>query len=170
VALGNLAEQVTLRLLRRLDYEVLATQRDLQGGVANIVGHSTRSNPEDFVVVTPDGRLATVNSKAAYMQATTRLTVAGNLVTPRVHRTQRGVGYSTSRAALLSPLDGDSFALIVKVDLVHGLAQVFEIGDDGRLTPVAAPVDVSEDIGAVCVAHPGRMPPPIGPNSGEEDD
>jgi len=170
VALGNLAEHVAVRLLPRLDYQVLATQRDLQGGVPNIVGHQTRSNPEDFVVITPDGRLATVNSKAAYTNRSARVTADGNLSAPRMGKGQRDVAYSTSRAELLSPLDGDSFAQVLKVDLVHKLAQVFEIDEDGRLTPVHQPVDVFDDIQVVCENHPERMPAPIGPNSAEEYD
>lgn len=37
VAIGNLGEQVTARLLIEMEYQVLATQDDLMGGVANIL-------------------------------------------------------------------------------------------------------------------------------------
>lgn len=168
VALGNLAEHVSLRLLPRLGYEVLVVQRDLQGAVPDIVGHSTRSNPEDFVVITPDGRLATVNSKAAYASGSARLTANGNLSAPRMGRRQREVEYSTSRATLLSPLCGDSFAQVLKIDLVHKLAQVFEIEENRRLTPVDRPVDVWGDILEICRQYPTRIAAPIGPNSAEE--
>ena len=60
VAVGNLGEQVALAVLVQLKYEVLATQDDLKGGVAEIVGRATRMNPEDFMCITPDGRLVTV--------------------------------------------------------------------------------------------------------------
>ena len=133
------------------------------------MGHPSRSNPEDLVVITPDGRLATVNSKAAYGNTSARVTADGNLSAPRMGSGQRDIAYSTTRAGLLSPLDGDSFAQVIKVDLVHKLAQVFEIDGGGRLIPVDRPVDVDDDIRAVCEAHPDRMPAPIGPNSAEVD-
>ncbi len=37
VAIGNLGEQVTAQLLVNMDYQILATQDDLVGGVANIL-------------------------------------------------------------------------------------------------------------------------------------
>jgi hypothetical protein len=167
VALGNAAEQVASRLLARLGYEVLATQRDLDGGVANIVGHATRSNPEDFIVVTPDGRLATVNSKATWARSPSGRRADGNLIAPRMPRQQRTVEYSTMRAGLLSPLEGDSYALILKVDLTHRLAQVFEVDETGVLIAVGEPVSVAGDLVEVLDAYPRSMPAPIGPQSSE---
>lgn len=64
VTIGNLGEKVTVRLLVEADYQVLATQDDLVGGVANILERPGSENPEDFIVIDPDGRLITVNSKA----------------------------------------------------------------------------------------------------------
>ena len=70
------------------------------------------------------------------------------------------MGYSTRRANLVSPLDGDSFAQVVKVDLRNSKAQAFEVADDGRLSTVSEVFDVSALLAEVMAAYPGEMPPP----------
>ena len=160
VAIGNLGEQVTLRLLVEADYQVLATQDDLMGGVANILERPASENPEDFIVIDPDGRLITVNSKATVGATASQLNRDGNLKTPRM-RGQGAIDYYSLRAGLISSLDGaQTHGQVVKVDLVHLKAQVFEIEDDGHLTPLDTPADVGALVGQVLDEYPGRVPPP----------
>ncbi len=160
VAIGNLGEQVTGRLLVDAGYQVLATQDDLMGGVANILERPASENPEDFIVIDPEGRLITVNSKATVSPRTSRVRADGNLVAPRL-RGQGEIDYYSMRAGLISPLHGaQTHGQVVKVDLIDLKAQVFEIQDDGRLTPLDAPVDISVLVGEIMHAFTGRVPPP----------
>lgn len=161
VAIGNLGEQVAVRLLVQSNYHVLATQDDLLGGVANILERPASENPEDFIVIDPDGRLLTVNSKATVSARSSRLTRDGNLNAPRM-RGQSAVDYYSLRAGLLSPLDGaQTHGQVVKVDLVHLKAQVFEMQDDGRSTPIDTPVDIGCVVREVLDEYSGRVPPPM---------
>jgi hypothetical protein len=165
VAIGNLGEQVAMRVLTRMGYEVLATQFDLKGAVPDIVGRVTRMNPEDFIVVDPNNRYTTVNAKATASESTARMTTTGDLSTPQMRKGQNLEQYYSTRSELLSPLDGGkSFGQVMKVDLVHKLAQVFEIDPNGQLSPMGKPVDVLADIVAVCDQNPAAMPAPTGPN------
>jgi hypothetical protein len=104
LAIGNLGEQVALCLLHRRGYHILATQEDLRSGVMNILDIASRMNPQDFVCATPDGRLVTVNSKAAVSVRATGVNRAGNLRRPRLAM-QASVQYTTARGALPSPVD-----------------------------------------------------------------
>lgn len=160
VAIGNLGEQVTARLLILLDYQLLGAQDDFVGMVSDVLGMSTRANPEDFVAVDSDGRFMTVNSKASVSSRVCRITESGSLSLPRLARGQSGRQYSAMRANLASPVNGDSFAQVVKVDLVNMVAQVFEIEDDGILFAVGRPYDVEAIVKEVMAAFPDRMPPP----------
>lgn len=109
------------------------------GMVSDVVGEPTRANPEDFIAIDPDGRLATVNSKASITSGACRITASGDLSPPQLNRRQREVGYSTKRAGLISPIDGDPFGLVVEVDLLHIRAQISTIGIDGMLTRANPP-------------------------------
>jgi len=160
VAIGNLGEQVTARLLVEAYYQVLATQDDLLGGVANILERAASEKPEDFIAIDPGGRLITVNSKATVSAASSRVTRDGNLSAPRM-RGQGVIDYYSLRAGLISPLDGaQTHGQVVKVDLVHLKAQVFEIEDDGHLSPLGTPTDVDAHVEQVLNDYPGRVPPP----------
>jgi len=160
VAIGNLGEQVAVRLLVESDYQVLATQDDLMGGVANILDRPANENPEDFIVIDPDGRLLTVNSKAAVSVRSCRITAEGNLKPPAM-RKQSDVEYYSLRAGLISPLNGaQTHGQVVKVDLLHLKAQFFEIEDDGRLTAIARPADVADHVTGVLDEYSARVPPP----------
>lgn len=160
VAIGNLGEHVTLRLLERLDYQVLGTQDDYLGMVAEVIGEGTTAHPEDFIAVDPDGRLVTVNSKATASPAACRMLTDGGLTFPRVPRRQRAMQYTTLRANLVSPLDGDAFAQIVKVDLLNQKAQIFEIAADGSLSRLEPSHDVADLLAALLAEHPDVLPPP----------
>lgn len=160
LAIGNLGEQITGRLLISLGYQLLGGQDDFVGMVPAVLGMSTKANPEDFVVVDPDGRLMTVNSKASMSPRTCRITRSGDLSKPRLERGQANIEYSTLRANLISPLGGDSFAQVVKVDLMHMKAQVFEVGDDRRLTRLDVPHDVAALAAEVLAEFADSMPPP----------
>ncbi len=158
--IGNIGEQVTARLLVEFDYQILATQDDLTGGVANILERPASENPEDFIVIDPEGRLITVNSKASVSPRTSRLTREGNLKAPSI-RGQGAIDYYSLRAGLISPLDGgQTHGQVMKVDLVNLRAQIFEIEDDGTLTPLKSPVDIANLVEEVLVRHPARVPPP----------
>lgn len=160
VAIGNLGEQVTAQILIDLEYQILATQDDLVGGVANILERPATENPEDFIVIDPDGRLITVNSKASVSSRTCRLTRDGDLKPPSL-RGQGDISYYSMRAGLISPLDGaETHGQVVKVDLVHLKAQVFEIEDDGKLTKRSPPIAVAEIVAAILDQHTERVPPP----------
>lgn len=164
-AMGNLGEQVAVRVLERMGYQVLATQADLQGGVPTIVGSPTRMNPEDLLVVTPDGRYSTVNVKTSTTEKTSSIRRDGNLKAPAMSEGQAKTEYHTKRADLLSPIDGDAFGMVLKVDLVHKQAQVLEI-NDGRQRHSGEPMNVLEDLAAVVSQFPaGDVPPPSGPNA-----
>jgi hypothetical protein len=63
----------------------------------------------------------------------TGLDRVGNLKRPRIARTQVFVDYTTVRGGLPSPLEGAVAGQILKVDLALMLAQLFDIGFDGRL-------------------------------------
>jgi hypothetical protein len=168
-AAGNLGEQVAMRTLEKLGYQVLVTQRDLQGAVPLILDKPTRINPEDFIVITPEGEYSSVNAKASMTERTSQILASGDFKAPRMGKSQNSEQYYAMRVGLLSPLDGGQpFGKVIKVDLIHKQAQVFDIGDDRRLTPVGEPVDVLSDIAAVCLQWPeGNIPPPIGPLSAE---
>lgn len=160
VAIGNLGEQVTGRLLVEMGYQVLATQDDLVGGVANILDRPANENPEDFIVVDPEGRLITVNSKATVSTRTSGVAADGHLKAPRL-RKQGEIDYYSMRAGLISPLDGaQTHGQVMKVDLVHLKAQVFEIEDDGRLTAIDTPVEIADLVTEIMDRHTGRIPPP----------
>lgn len=160
VAVGNLGEQITARLLSALGYQLLGAQDDFVGMVSEVLGEATSDNPEDMIAIDPQGRLVTVNSKAAISRHACRIRRNGNLTNPRMGRGQRRVGYSTRRAHLISPLDGDSFAQVVKVDLRNSRAQIFEVADDGRLNSASKLIDIRELLMEVLAAHPDHMPPP----------
>lgn len=160
VSIGNLGEQVTARLLLDLDYHIIATQDDLMGGVSNILERPANENPEDFIVIDPERRYITVNSKATVSPRSSQITPDGNLKAPSI-RGQGDVGYYSFRTGLASPLDGaDTHGQVVKVDLVHLRAQIFEIEDDGKLTCLESPVNISHWVEEVLLLHPGRVPPP----------
>lgn len=158
--LGNLGEHVCGRLLIRLDYQLLGGQDDYAGFVSDVVGEPTRMNAEDFIAVSPDDRLMTVNSKASASPRSCRITQAGNLSRPRLARGQASVEYSTERAKLCSPIDGQSFSQVVKVDLVHMLAQIFEVDEDGLLSPNGGPHDVADLVTEILREFPDEIPPP----------
>jgi hypothetical protein len=160
VAIGNLGEHITAHLLLSLDYQLFGAQDDYLGMVPEVLGIQTHAKPEDFIAVDPAGRLLTVNSKAAVSPRNCRITQSGNLTKPRLTQGQNTVPYSTLRANLVSPLDGDSYAQAVKVDLLHMQAQVFEIAEDGTLTAITSPYDVSAIAQDVLNTHPQDMPPP----------
>lgn len=160
VAVGNLGEHVTLRLLESLDYQVLGTQDDYLGMVAAVLGEGVTAHPEDFIAIGPEGRLLTVNSKATASPRSCRITADGHLSTPRVMRKQTATEYSTFRANLVSPLEGDSYAEVVKVDLLNLKAQIFEIESDGRLSRVGVPMDVAALVAEILAEYPNSMPPP----------
>jgi hypothetical protein len=73
----------------------------------------------------------------------TGLDRVGNLKRPR---TQVFVDYTTVRGGLPSPLEGAVAGQILKVDLALMLAQLFDIGFDGRLQARPVIEDVSEDV------------------------
>lgn len=161
VIIGNLGEHVCGRLLIRLDYQLLGGQDDFAGFIPDVVGEPTQMNAEDFIAVSPDGRrLMTVNSKASASPRSCRITKAGHLSRPRLARGQASVEYSTERANLCSPIDGQSFLQVVKVDLVHMLAQIFEVDERGHLSPTEGPHDVADLVTAVLREFPEEIPPP----------
>jgi hypothetical protein len=160
LAVGNLGEHVTAHLLISLGYQILGAQDDFVGMVPEVLGTPTRANPEDFIAIDPEGRLVTINSKASISPRTCRITPSGNLSKPRLGEGQNETRYSTLRANLISPVDGDSFAQVVKVDLRNLKAQIFEIGDDGRLFAVDGPHGVADVINAVLIQFPHHVPPP----------
>lgn len=167
VAAGNLGEHVTLRLLDRLGYTVLATQNDVQAAVSDILGYQTQANPEDFIAVDKQGRLLTVNAKAMMTPGRSVREPDAPMRRPRISREQRAEEYVALRGGLISPLDGGTpFAQVVHVDLIAREAQVFEIGEDLSLTPVGDTIDVSGDIAELMAefAADGKVPPPAGPN------
>jgi hypothetical protein len=143
LAIGNLGEQVTARLLLLLGYQLLGAQDDFVGMVPEVLGLHTKANPEDFIAVNPDGQLVTVNSKASLSNRTCRILNSGNLSTPRLARGQNRSDYSTLRAQLITPLDGGSFAQVVKVDLLHMKAQVFAVADGGNTAAIGCPQDIA---------------------------
>jgi hypothetical protein len=143
-----------------LDYNMLGAQDDFVGMVPEVLGMSTHANPEDFIAVDPEGHLVTVNSKASVSERACRITKSGDLSAPRLAGGQNLREYSTLRANLISPIDGDSFAQVVKVDLLHMKAQVFQIGDDGRLSVLDPPHDVAALAAEVFAVFPEHIPPP----------
>lgn len=160
VAIGNLGEHVTGRLLASLGYQLLGAQDDFLGMVPDVLNVSTTAKPEDFVAVDPEGRLVTVNSKASVSARSCRQTKTGDLSKPRITSYQRAVDYTTLRASLISPLDGDAGSQVVKIDLLNMKAQVFDIGDTGQLEPTGAPHDISTSVAALLAEFPDSIPPP----------
>ena len=160
VAVGNLGEQIAARLLLHLDYQLLGGQDDFVGMVSEVLGEATSDNPEDMIAIDPQGRLVTVNSKATVSPHSCRIKRDGNLTNPRMGRGQTRANYSTRRATLISPLDGDSFAQVIKVDLRNSKAQIFEIAVDERLSIVSEVLDVSALLAQVMTENPDGMPPP----------
>lgn len=114
VAIGNLGEHATGRLLALLGYQLLGAQDNFLGMVPDVLKVPTTAKPEDFVAVDPERRLVTVNSKASVSRASCRVTKTGHLSKPRIAGHQRAVDYTTLRASLISPLDGDTYSQVVK--------------------------------------------------------
>lgn len=160
VAVGNLGEQITARLLVSLNYQLLGGQDDFVGMVSDVLNEATSDNPEDMIAIDSEGRLVTVNSKATISPHSCRIKRDGNLSKPRMGPGQSQTGYSTRRANLITPLDGDAFAQVVKVDLRNAKAQIFEFTDDAGLSIASAVFDVSSLVAEVLAAHPDEMPPP----------
>lgn len=160
VSIGNLGEWITGRLLIELDYQVLAGQNDLLGMATDVPELTKHSNPEDFVAVDPTGRLVTVNSKASVAPRACRVLRSGNLSAPRLARGQNGISYSTFRANIFTPLEGESYSQVVKVDLMHLKAQVFEVEQATRLIALEYPRDISLLAHDVLREFPNRIPPP----------
>lgn len=128
--------------------------------VPEVLGMATKANPEDFIAIDPLGRLVTVNSKASIAPRACVILETGNLSTPRLSRGQAKVSYSTLRASLITPLDGESFSQVVKVDLTHLKAQIFEVQDSGRLSALESPHNVARHVLEVMEEFPDNMPPP----------
>lgn len=84
----------------------------------------------------------------------------GNLSSPRMAPGQKQPSYSTRRASLISPLEGDLLAQVVKVDPRNSLAQIFELAENGHLVAASDIIDVSDLISQVLELYPGEMPPP----------
>lgn len=160
VAIGNLGEHVTGRLLASLGYQLLGAQDDFLGMVPDVLNVPTTAKPEDFIAVDPEERLVTVNSKASVSARSCRETKTGDLSKPRITSYQRAIDYTTLRANLISPLDGDAYSQVVKVDLLNMKAQVFEIGETRQLEPIGAPHDISASVAAVLTEFPDSIPPP----------
>ncbi len=160
VAIGNLGEHVTGRLLTSLGYQLLGAQDDFLGMVPDVLNVPTTAKPEDFVAVDPERRLVTVNSKASVSARSCRETKTGDLSKPRIISHQRAIDYTTLRASLISPLDGDAYSQVVKVDLLNTKAQVFEIGDAGQLEPLGAPQNIRASVAAILAEFPDSIPPP----------
>ena len=159
VAIGNLGEQVAIRVLSRWGYHVLATQEDLRGGVENILEMPTRMNPEDFVCVTPEGRMVTVNSKATVSPRASGTDRDGNLLPPRITKGKNAVEYTTVRGGLPSPVDGEVDGQVLKVDLVLMRAQLFAFDDAGRLYADGPVEDIADDVQTVLRRYPDGPPP-----------
>lgn len=81
----------------------MGAQDDFLGMVPEVLKTPTPAKPEDFIAVDPEGRLATVNSKASVSAASCRVTKTGDLSKPRIANHQRAVDYTTVRASLISP-------------------------------------------------------------------
>jgi hypothetical protein len=160
VAIGNLGEHVTGRLLASLGYQLLGARDDFLGMVPDVLNVPATAKPEDFIAIDPKERLVTVNSKASVSAQSCRETKTGNLSKPRITSYQRAIDYTTLRANLISPLDGDAYSQVVKVDLLNMKAQVFEIADTGQLEPIGAPHDISASVADVLTEFPGSIPPP----------
>lgn len=160
VALGNLGEQVVARLLISVGCQLLGAQDDFLGMVGDVLNEATNDKPEDLIAIDPQGRLLTVNSKASISCRSCKVTRAGNLSSPRMAPGQKQPSYSTRRASLISPLEGDSFAQVVKVDLRYSLAQIFELAENGHLVAASDIIDVSDLVSQVLEHYPGEMPPP----------
>jgi hypothetical protein len=160
VAIGNLGEHVTGRLLASLGYQLLGAQDDFLGMVPDVLNVPATAKPEDFIAVDPEGRLVTVNSKASVSARSCREMKTGNLSKPRISSHQRAVNYTALRASLVSPLEGDAYSQVVKVDLLNMKAQVFDIDDTGQLEPLGAPHDISASVAALLTEFPDSIPPP----------
>jgi hypothetical protein len=160
VAIGNLGEHITGRLLASLGYQILGAQDDFLGMVPDVLDTPTNAKPEDFIAIDPEQQLVTVNSKAAASPRACRQLHSGDLSTPQIGGRQRAIDYTTQRASLISPLDGDAFSQVVKVDLINLKAQIFNIGADGRLTRHGSPHDIGALAVAVLAEFPDSIPPP----------
>lgn len=160
VAVGNFGEQIAARLMQWLGYELLGGQDDFLGMVSEVLGDMTQDKPEDMIAIDPTGRLVTVNTKATFSARSSVIRRDGSLSFPRMSATQRRVGYSTRRAGLVSPLSGDAYAQVIKVDLRNLLAQVFELDEVGRMDAWSGVVDVGDIAASVLERYPDEMPPP----------
>ncbi|MCW1821688.1 MULTISPECIES: hypothetical protein [Mycolicibacterium] len=160
VAIGNLGEHAAARLLTSLGYQLLGAQDDFLGFVPDVLNMPTTAKPEDFIAIDPAGRLVTVNSKASVSAASCRVTKTGDLSKPRIAGHQRTVDYTTVRASLISPLEGDAYSEVIKIDLLNMKAQVFEIDDTGQLDPIGGPHDIGATIAELLAKFPDSIPPP----------
>lgn len=165
VAAGNLGEQIAIRSMKSLGYDLLGGQDDFLGMVSEVLGDTTQDKPEDMIAIDPGGRLVTVNTKASLSARSCLIRGDGNLSFPRMSTAQRSVAYSTRRASLVSPLGGDSFAQIIKVDLRNLLAQVFEIDEGGRVQTSSVVLDVADIAAQSCSNIPSTCLLPESGNS-----
>lgn len=160
MAIGNLGEHIAGRLLASLGYQILGAQDDFLGMVPDVLDTPTRAKPEDFIAIDAEQRLLTVNSKASVSPRACRLLQSGDLSKPQIGRLQRAIDYTTQRASLISPLDGDAYSQVVKVDLINMKAQIFDIEEDGRLNRHGSPHDIGAFAAAVLADFPDFIPPP----------
>ena len=160
VAIGNLGEQVTGRLLTSLGYQLLGAQDDFLGMVSDVLNKRTTAKPEDFIAINSDGRLVTVNSKASVSARSCRVTKTGDLSKPRIAGHQRTGDYTTVRANLICPLEGDAYSQVIKIDLLNMKAQVFDIDDSGQLDPIGGPHEIAATVAELMTEFPDSIPPP----------
>lgn len=61
---------------------------------------------------------------------------------------------------MVSPLEGDSYAQVVKIDLLNLKGQIFEIESNGRMTRVSDPIDITALADEIVSEYPDHLPPP----------
>lgn len=53
VAAGNLGEQIAIRSMKSLGYDLLGGQDDFLGMVSEVLGDTTQDKPEDMIAIDP---------------------------------------------------------------------------------------------------------------------
>jgi hypothetical protein len=158
VALGNLGQQVAMRVLAREGYHVIATKGDLRGVLLDRRAGKFATNVDHLICVSPKRSLVRVNVATTASRRSAGVDRNGNLkcrtprVGPRDHYGLLDAGQSLPSGRI------ETHAMVI--DVLTMAAQVFDQPRAGKRNAATDVVDVRGDVTAVLAAFPDCPPDP----------